>query len=181
MNIVLYVRFKFRCIPELFRCDGEKDCEFNEDEETCGESLGYKFQVLFLYIHLLRTNFLIWFRVYLAALHKREKFCSYKGRRRSLRKYSTRTGNKSFIIYVKTAKWIIKIPISDFSKEILPYNMFFFFSVHDIAHNPPDLFVALSTIWSGRGSAFYPHWTERGWRAGEITLLPMTIMNWSLR
>ncbi|XP_065921575.1 uncharacterized protein [Magallana gigas] len=27
------------CIPELFRCDGEKDCEFNEDEETCEYTL----------------------------------------------------------------------------------------------------------------------------------------------
>lgn len=27
------------CIPELFRCDGEKDCEFNEDEENCEYNL----------------------------------------------------------------------------------------------------------------------------------------------
>lgn len=72
---------------------------------------------LFLYTHLLRTNFFICFRVYLAALHKREKFCSYKGRRRSLRKYSTRTGNKSFIIYVKTAKWIIRSPFLIFLRR----------------------------------------------------------------
>lgn len=43
MNIVLYVCFKFRCILEFFWCDGEMDCEFNEDEEICGEFLGYKF------------------------------------------------------------------------------------------------------------------------------------------
>lgn len=43
MNIVFYVCFKFRCILEFFWCDGEKDCEFNEDEEICGEFLGYKF------------------------------------------------------------------------------------------------------------------------------------------
>lgn len=85
-----------------------------------------------------------------------------------------------WLLKVKTAKWIVKKPISDFSKEILPDNFFLFFSVHDIAHNPPDLFVALSTIWMGRGNAFYLHWTERGWQAGEITLLPMTIMNWIL-
>lgn len=56
MNIVLYVLFKFRCIPELFRCDGEKDCEFNEDEGNCGESLRYKFQELSLsHIHWVQT------------------------------------------------------------------------------------------------------------------------------
>ncbi|XP_052689239.1 deleted in malignant brain tumors 1 protein-like isoform X3 [Crassostrea angulata] len=27
------------CIPELFQCDGEKDCGFNEDEETCDYTL----------------------------------------------------------------------------------------------------------------------------------------------
>lgn len=101
---------------------------------------------LFLYTHLLRTNFFICFRVYLAALHKREKFCSYKGRRRSLRKYSTRTGNKSFIIYVKTAKWIIKIPISDFSKEILPYNMFFF-SVCTILRTIHPIYLSLFPLF----------------------------------
>lgn len=79
VNIVLYVRFKFRCIPELFRCDGEKDCEFNEDEETCGESLGYKFQVLFLYTHLLRTTSLFVSEYTLPLYTKEKKFALAKG------------------------------------------------------------------------------------------------------
>lgn len=58
---------------------------------------------------------------------------------------------------------------------------FYFFSVHDIAYNPPDLFVALFIIWLGRESAFYHPWTERGWRVEEIIHLLMTTMNSILR
>lgn len=82
MNIVLYVRFTFRCIPELFRCDGEKDCEFNEDEETCGESLGYKFQVLvpFSFTHIYWEQTSLFVSEYTLPLYTKEKnFALTKG------------------------------------------------------------------------------------------------------
>lgn len=136
--------------------------------------------IFFFYIYLLRINF-ICFRVYFVVLYKREKFCFYKGRRRSLWKYFIWIGNKFFIIYVKIVKWIIKIFIFDFFKEILFFNMFFFFSVYDIVYNLFDLFVVFFIIWLWRGSVFYFYWIERGWWVGEIIFLFMIIMNWSFR
>lgn len=121
MNSVIYVRFKFRCIPELFRCDGEKDCKFNEDEETCGESLGYKFQVLapFSFTHIYWEQTSLFVSEYTLPLYtKEENFALAKGGEEAYENIPL-----ELVINLSShSVRIVKIPISDFSEEILPYN-----------------------------------------------------------
>lgn len=145
MNIVLYVRFKFRCIPELFRCDGEKDCEFNEDEETCGESLGYKFQVLvpFSFTHIYWEQTSLFVSEYTLPLYTKEKnFALAKGGEEAYE-------NIPLELVINLSSYsvrIVKIPISDFSEEILPYNMFFF-SVCTILRTIHPIYLSLFPLF----------------------------------